>query len=651
MTVPAATPPSGAPGALGSAERQRRGEQLFAAHEAPLRRHVRRRDPALAEDVVAETFATAWRRLDEIPRGFEFPWLCVTADNVLRNQWRSQRRRAALTDALESVSSGSHRDPAEIPVVGDAISGLPERERALLTMTSLEGLTTGEAADRLGIAPGTARNALVGARRQLAARLAALGVVVASLLLAFFWAQSAGSKERRAPEVLAESLRQSSTVHQSATVHNASGLTRHYDIVTDTATGDQQVTLPGGRTALSQDGAPLTLVPKRGEGQRATDRVERRFADDLRALDAASPEQIQELIDAARRAGTQAPGPVIGGKPTTRVTGVIRDRAGRRREVELLVAVDEPVVLRMRTRLAGTRDPWVTVDFDRWQALSRRQAAPGSAPQVGAEGPSPLEAAGGGETAAQVQAPAVDAPALDRSVDPRDPDRDPAPSGQMKPEPTAPNLPPAYGGPTGAVLHTVTERAAVDGVDMQTETWTEIDGGERVRSVTRRFLADRTEVSTSWYTPLISLHTGAGLKDQMPNLNVGCKKVSPYPVVQAKLALTSIREAKAAAAAGETHPAGPAWTGRDGSTVSTVLVQAPVPEAPKYRRDLQVRTDTWTVASEQLVAASSGFSPLPPTRFETWEVLPAGSSGKDLVEPVPDEAIGIVCRPDEGREW
>ena len=47
--------------------REERFSQLFDQHVETVRRYVWRRDPALADDVVAETFLVAWRRIDAVP--------------------------------------------------------------------------------------------------------------------------------------------------------------------------------------------------------------------------------------------------------------------------------------------------------------------------------------------------------------------------------------------------------------------------------------------------------------------------------------------------------------------------------------------------------------------------------------------------------
>ena len=75
----------------------RRGafEELFTAHYWAVRGYVRRRSSSAAvEDVVAETFLVAWRRLDAIGED-PLPWLLGVARRVLANQQRAERRRGA----------------------------------------------------------------------------------------------------------------------------------------------------------------------------------------------------------------------------------------------------------------------------------------------------------------------------------------------------------------------------------------------------------------------------------------------------------------------------------------------------------------------------------------------------------------------------
>ena len=63
-----------------------RFEEIFDAHEVRVRAFVLRRlrEVQDAEDVVAETFAIAWRRIGDVPPE-ALPWLYVTARLVLAN--------------------------------------------------------------------------------------------------------------------------------------------------------------------------------------------------------------------------------------------------------------------------------------------------------------------------------------------------------------------------------------------------------------------------------------------------------------------------------------------------------------------------------------------------------------------------------------
>ena len=56
---------------------------------------VSRAGRQVADEVVSETFAIAWRRLDDLPEQ-PLPWLIGVARNVLRENIRAQARRASL---------------------------------------------------------------------------------------------------------------------------------------------------------------------------------------------------------------------------------------------------------------------------------------------------------------------------------------------------------------------------------------------------------------------------------------------------------------------------------------------------------------------------------------------------------------------------
>jgi RNA polymerase sigma-70 factor (ECF subfamily) len=134
---------------------------------------LRRTDSSEAADVVAETFTTAWRRLDAVPEGEEARlWLYGTARRVLANHHRARRRRERLAGRLQEQAPApleSERD--EVGALSAAFARLREDERELLTLAGWEELGAGEIAEVLGCSRNAARTRLHRARRRLAQEL------------------------------------------------------------------------------------------------------------------------------------------------------------------------------------------------------------------------------------------------------------------------------------------------------------------------------------------------------------------------------------------------------------------------------------------------------------------------------------------------
>lgn len=138
-----------------------------------LRRTANRQD---AEDVVAETFFTAWRRLDQVPAGAEARlWLYGVARNALANQRRGERRRIRLAGALHAETSAfsSHGTDAheELSSVAAALARLSHGDRELLTLAAWEGLDAGEIGTVIGCSRNAARIRLHRARQRFAREL------------------------------------------------------------------------------------------------------------------------------------------------------------------------------------------------------------------------------------------------------------------------------------------------------------------------------------------------------------------------------------------------------------------------------------------------------------------------------------------------
>jgi RNA polymerase sigma-70 factor, ECF subfamily len=151
-----------------------RMEALFRRHYGDVVAYVRRRaEPDLVDDVVAETFLVAWRRLDKVPADAR-PWLLGVARKTLATQRRSVARRRSLVFKLEEVQSraASSDQPSEVGVA-DALMQLSGKDREAITLVAWEGLSPSEAALVVGQSSVAFRVRLHRAKRRLRRRLEA----------------------------------------------------------------------------------------------------------------------------------------------------------------------------------------------------------------------------------------------------------------------------------------------------------------------------------------------------------------------------------------------------------------------------------------------------------------------------------------------
>jgi RNA polymerase sigma-70 factor (ECF subfamily) len=130
-------------------------EALFEAHHRALLAYAARRCRSLtdAEDVVADVFLVAWRRLDDVPAGDDaLPWLYGVARRTIGNQRRGTARRANLKARLEQTTER----PVVPPPAGtepalEALSRLSRDDQELLRLVAWEELSHAEIAQALGI--------------------------------------------------------------------------------------------------------------------------------------------------------------------------------------------------------------------------------------------------------------------------------------------------------------------------------------------------------------------------------------------------------------------------------------------------------------------------------------------------------------------
>ncbi|MFT3916715.1 MAG: sigma-70 family RNA polymerase sigma factor [Anaeromyxobacteraceae bacterium] len=126
-------------------------------------------DGALADEVAQEAFV---RFLDRdglaLPEAERRPYLYGIAWRVLADLRRHARRHSPLAEAPAETTAPASPEAARAVEV---LAALPERQRALLWLAHVEGLSHKEIAAALGLSPGSVRVLLHRARARAAALL------------------------------------------------------------------------------------------------------------------------------------------------------------------------------------------------------------------------------------------------------------------------------------------------------------------------------------------------------------------------------------------------------------------------------------------------------------------------------------------------
>lgn len=167
-----------------------------AAFEVFYRRHIDRvvrftarrvREPADVSDVVAATFVavlTSARSYDP-DRGQPTAWLLGIAARMIADGARRDARESALrarlagrrlidADDIERLEDLIHADQTSVAVM-EAIGRLKPRARQVLLLVGVEGLTSNDAAQVLGVSAANFRMRLSSARRALTKALRVTG--------------------------------------------------------------------------------------------------------------------------------------------------------------------------------------------------------------------------------------------------------------------------------------------------------------------------------------------------------------------------------------------------------------------------------------------------------------------------------------------
>ncbi len=161
-------------------------EAIFTATYEALCGYALRRcsSPHDAADVVAETFAIAWRRVDEMPTGDAARlWLYGVARRVLANHRRGERQRRLRTAELREEIAALVGDPLDAPSIAEAFRELSDADQEILGLVAWEGLDRDAVATVLGCSRGTVRVRLHRARTRFSRALRAAGVDAAPMVM------------------------------------------------------------------------------------------------------------------------------------------------------------------------------------------------------------------------------------------------------------------------------------------------------------------------------------------------------------------------------------------------------------------------------------------------------------------------------------
>lgn len=136
-----------------------------------------------AEDVLQSACEKALSRLDQFAPGTRLDsWMFQIIRTVRIDRIRYAARRPTTSDAgiaeTASFDARTHEQIVarmELDIIREEISRLPEEQRVVLALVTIDGVSYQEAADMIGVPIGTVMSRLARARRKLADAIASPG--------------------------------------------------------------------------------------------------------------------------------------------------------------------------------------------------------------------------------------------------------------------------------------------------------------------------------------------------------------------------------------------------------------------------------------------------------------------------------------------
>lgn len=156
-------------------------ERLVDCYQGPLSSLCRRmvRDQQEAEDILQETFLTAWRRLDSLQDPARFkPWIYRLASNSCIDLIRRREARHSVpTDTTQmgdvaTQAPGPERSAEAAAAIEDlerVLGGLPPEQKLAWVLYEMQGESYGQIAEILKVSEGSVRGRIHRARRAIVA--------------------------------------------------------------------------------------------------------------------------------------------------------------------------------------------------------------------------------------------------------------------------------------------------------------------------------------------------------------------------------------------------------------------------------------------------------------------------------------------------
>ena len=150
--------------------------ELYRTHAGDVHRFVLflSGDPALADDILSETFIRLWHARDRVDLTTVKSYLLAIARNLFLADRRLARRMTTLDERTQDARPDPERRAHahfELQTVLAALQTLPEIDRAAVLLRAEEGMSYDEVAAALGISPVAARVKVHRARLKLAEAL------------------------------------------------------------------------------------------------------------------------------------------------------------------------------------------------------------------------------------------------------------------------------------------------------------------------------------------------------------------------------------------------------------------------------------------------------------------------------------------------